>query len=204
MMKIKVMTSIAGLALLSAVIAPVAIAQTTTTPQMAVTINKNGKVTLTGTIASISGNTLSVASWGGQWSVDATSAKIVRRYGGTSSLSEFQNGDQVAVQGTAAQSGWTITATNIRNNSIQTRNASFSGTISNFNASNQTFTLGTTARGNVTISVSGSTTILLGGKQAAFSSLANSPRATVSGIWGRNQSTVIASKISARLATSTN
>ncbi|MCX6702282.1 MAG: DUF5666 domain-containing protein, partial [Candidatus Wolfebacteria bacterium] len=145
---------------------------------------------------------LNVASWGGTWVVNAANAKLTRRFGGASNLSEFQNGDLLAISGTVAQSGWAVTAGTIKNNSIQTKNASFSGTISNFNASNQTFTLQTTSRGNVAISVNASTTILLRGKQVNFSDLASSTRATVSGIWDRNQSAFMASKIIGKITAS--
>ncbi len=171
-----------------------------TTPKvsMRVTISPAGNANLEGTVASISGSILNVASWGGTWSVDTSSAKLLRRFGAASSLSEFQAGDAVAVTGTASQSGsWAITAKQVRNSSIQMKNAAFSGIISNLSGSN--FTLTTTSRGAVAVTVNSDAKVYLNGKASTVSSLANGMSATISGVWNRNESTVAASKISARV-----
>ncbi len=170
-------------------------------PSMRVVIGPAGNANLEGTISSVSGSTLNVASWGGTWSVDTSSAKLVRRFGGTSSLSEFQTGDSVAVTGTALTSGWVITAKQVRDNSIQVKNAAFSGTISNLSGSS--FTLTTTSRGAVSVTVNSDAKVYVDGKVSSVSALANGMRATISGVWDRNQSTVNASRVSARSVKST-
>jgi len=53
---------------------------------MSININSKGVASLQGTIASISGTTLTINSWGGAWNIDASTAKIVRRFGGTANL----------------------------------------------------------------------------------------------------------------------
>lgn len=164
-----------------------------------VNIGPAGNANLRGTIASISGLIINVDSWGGTWIVDATSANLIRRFGGKSNISEFMVGDSVDVRGTVSPSAsWTIIAKTVRDYSIQERNATFSGTISNVNQQAQTFSFTTNARGVLNVTMDAAVKIYVNGKPAAFSDLADGMRATVHGVWNRKQDGLIAKKILAK------
>jgi len=148
-----------------------------------------------GKLASISGTNLTVTSWGGNWNVDASSAKLARRFGGASNLTEFLAGDSLTIIGTVATtSSWTIKAKAVRNEFIQVKNANFSDTISNLSASG--FTL-TTTKQTIQVTVDSNTKVRLDNKTSTFASLTNGMTAQVKGVWNRTQSTVMASNINA-------
>lgn len=167
------------------------------TPPMSVTINRSGHAVLEGTIASISGSTIMVNSWGGQWSVDTASAKLVRRFGGASNIGEFIAGDQVTITGTAGASAWQIKAKTIKNLSIQQLNVSPTGLISNTNVSNNTFDLTTGGKTPKTyhVLVTAATKLTIKGKTAVFSDLKESMTARVWGVLNRNNSDLSATKV---------
>ncbi len=159
----------------------VAFAQTTSTTasdtvnsspaqRMVLQVGPAGKVLLRGTLDSVSATSITVKSWGGDWTVNVPSSAQVLPQG--DALLSFQKGDFVGVQGTVNQSGsWMIDATLIRdwtarqalNQQIKTNVQSvhdtmsagpktIQGTLSNLDATAQTFTL--TASGGTTYSVS--------------------------------------------------
>ena len=77
-------------------------------PAMILEVNKNGGVTLRGTIEAISAGSLVVKGWGGDWTIDVPSASV-------SQISSFKTGDFVGVNGTVSQSQpWTIEAKLVR------------------------------------------------------------------------------------------
>lgn len=168
----------------------------------AVQITKSGEVKLVGKLTAISGTNLTVASWGGNWTVDASKAEIVRRFGGDAGLSEYQVNDILTVHGQASMTGMSVAAKVIKNESIQKRGANFVGVISGINASSTTaFTLKTEKNGLLSITTSASTTVMINGQAASTTvGLANGMYAQVSGVWNRANSTVIASSIIARTA----
>ncbi len=198
----------AGLALASlAVGASLAIAETTSvspssvsspenktpaTPAMMITINQNSKGRIAGTVASVSASTLSVNSWGGVWVVDISNAKLVRRYGGTASISEFQKGDGVVVSGTVSGSGFAVTATEVQNTSIQTRNVNPSGTVSNVTSDG--FTL-TAKSATYSVIVGSNTTINLNGKKTTAADITNGVKVQVWGVLDRTQSIITATRV---------
>lgn len=143
-------------------------------------VSSGGRVLLRGTIDAISSGTLTVKSWGGDWTIDvATTSTKVLPYGAT--LSSFQQGDFVGVLGTVSQSsGFTVNATLVRDwtarqalnqqirqniqavrqekRSMTPRN--YQGTLSNLDASTGTFTLTTGAGTNYTVSLTSSAEVL--------------------------------------------
>ncbi len=147
--------------------AGVAFAQTTsavvTTPAASqpqvLTVGAAGRVLLRGTISAVSAGSVTVKSWGGDWTVNVPSAAEVLPQGST--VSGFQAGDFVGVQGTIDQgASWTVTASLIRdwtarqalNQEVkanvqavrQTEAAgpkTIQGVLSNLDATAQTFTL---------------------------------------------------------------
>lgn len=163
---------------------------------MTVSINGNGRAMVRGTLDAINSNSLTLKSWGGEWTANLSSdTKLTRRFSGASSLSEFKTGDWVQVSGTAnPNAAWTVTANAVRDLSIQTRNASFFGTVSNL--SGGSFTLTTKNRGDVQVTVNSDAKITVDGKTgAAVSDLKNGMTGSVSGVWDRTQSTVLASRV---------
>jgi hypothetical protein len=157
-----------------------------------ISIERNGNTRLMGIINSVSGTSLSIASWGGTWTVDASSAKLLRKYGGASSISEFQNGDSVTVSGIASMSSLSIVAKHVQDTSIQSKNVNPSGTISNI--SGTSFTL-TTSSKSYQVSTDSSTKITINGKASSFTNLAPSVVARVQGVLDRNNSSIKATRI---------
>ncbi len=171
---------------------------------MALTVSASGQAMLRGTLQSIGSNFVVVTSWGGNWTINVNSSTtFVRRFGGTSGLLEFVIGDNIQVNGKISQSAvWTIDAKNIKNNSIQARNANFAGTISGLSGS--MFTLTTPRRGDVKVTVNADARIMVNGATSTVSGLQNGMRADVKGAWNRNQSTVMASRVVARTPNAAN
>ncbi|MBU6323422.1 MAG: hypothetical protein KGI41_03490 [Patescibacteria group bacterium] len=122
-------------------------------------VNKSGGVLLRGTVSSVASDSVTVKSWGGDWTVNVSSAASVLPRG--AALSSFQAGDFVGVQGTVnGSAGWTVDATLIRdwtarqalNQQIKTNvqavhttmangPRTIQGTLSALDAAAQTFTL---------------------------------------------------------------
>ena len=120
-----------------------------------VDIGANGNVLLRGTIDSVAANSLTVKSWGGDWTVNIPSSATLMP---TTDMTQFSVGDFVGVTGTVdSSSSWTVSATLVRDWTVQgqvktnktevnaTMKASspknWQGTISNINTSSNSFTL---------------------------------------------------------------
>jgi hypothetical protein len=173
----------------------------TATAPMMVNIGPKGNVELRGTLSSVSGNTLTIASWGGNWIVDAANAKLTRKEGGKSSgLSEFQIGDWIAVNGSVGtSSAWFISARHVRDESLVVRKAAMSGTISNLNSSNSSFTFSVKNGKTASVTVNTDAKIWVGKASSTFSGLSNGMFAEVSGLWNRTQETIFAGMVRARI-----
>lgn len=124
-------------------------------------IGPSGKTLLRGTIVSAASGSLTVKSWGGEWTVSVPASASVLPQG--TALSSFQTGDFVGVQGTVdGTAAWTVDATLVRDwtaraaltQQIKTNAAELQqvmaagprntqGTLSALNASAQSFTLTT-------------------------------------------------------------
>lgn len=205
MMKNKIAIAVSGIVAVSALAVSIAGAETTATTstvvtatpsvKMAVQINASGKTILDGLIASITANAITVNSWGGAWTINIGSdTKLIRRFGGNSTTSEFVVGDIVSVNGTASKdAAWTINAKIVKNMSIQARNASFSGTISNLRGN--TFTLATRERKTVNVTMNADVKVRAGNRAKTTAALANGATVLVSGVWDRTQATVMAAKV---------
>lgn len=140
-------------------------------PQV-LTVSAAGKVLLRGTVSAVSTGSVTVKSWGGDWTVNVPTTADVLPQGST--VSGFQTGDFVGVQGTIDQSGsWTVTASLIRdwtarqalNQEIKTNvqavrqteasgPRTIQGVLSNLDASAQTFTLTNAGGTAYTVSLS--------------------------------------------------
>ncbi|MDE2079594.1 MAG: hypothetical protein KGI73_04395 [Patescibacteria group bacterium] len=136
---------------------------TTVSQQPVLNVAASGNVLLRGTVVSTGSGTVTVKSWGGDWTVNVPASAAVLPSG--TALSSFQAGDFVGVQGTVNSSAnWTVDATLIRDwtvraalrqqikTNVQQAHTTMSsgprvtqGTLSNLEATAQTFTLTTSA-----------------------------------------------------------
>ncbi len=87
----------------------------TLSQHMIVQVGPAGKVLLRGIIDSVSNGSLTVKSWGGDWTVNVSGATQVLPVAVGNDLTQFKAGDFVGVQGTVSQSAsWTIDAMLVR------------------------------------------------------------------------------------------
>ncbi len=131
-------------------------------------ITNNGKVLVRGAkVTAISGNVITANTlWGSAnmvWVINSDTAKTkhVRRFGGSSTISEIAIGDFLSFQGvlvTATASPLTVDATIIKDWSNQKKNANFEGTVSSVTGTS--FLLATKKSGNVTVNTTATTSII--------------------------------------------
>lgn len=130
-------------------------------PAMVLEVNQHGKVLLRGTLVfvSSSSNSLTVKSWGGDWTISVSSSTEILPNG---DITKFQTGDFVGVQGVVNKDAlWSINATVVRDwNAVQAINTerkenkkeaeeimktslpkNWQGIASNVNTSNNSLTL---------------------------------------------------------------
>ena len=148
---------------------------------------------VSGTVTGISGNTITLTSSASTtpFTVDATNAKLLRKFGASMVITDIQTGDTLQVRGTV--SGSSVIATTIRDMSLQAKNGTFSGTISAMNGTS--FTLQSKERGSQTINTTSTTVFKKNGQAATLSDLASGQTVTVSGVWDRTNSNVTATKV---------
>ncbi len=148
-----------------------------------------------GTVVGVNGTTLTVNKNGTTVSVDASSAKFIRRFGGASSVSELSVNDVVAVTGKWTDSTKTaVTATVVRDVSIQKRRDLFTGIVSSVTGTG--FVVNTPKRGSQTVVVS-DTTKYAGrrGTTVSLSTIQVGDRVTVRGMWDRTSNTITADMV---------
>ena len=86
---------------------------TTPVPPMMLLVGPQGRVLLRGTVDSVSTTSITVKSWGGDWTVNVPSTAQIMPRGAV--LTNFHHGDFVGVQGTVSSIGsWTIDASLVR------------------------------------------------------------------------------------------
>lgn len=141
-------------------------------------INDNGKVLVRGAkITAINGAMITAGNaWGSStmtWNVDTTTAKMLRRYDGSSSVSEMKVGDYISFNGTldTTVSNFTVRATTIKDWSVQVKNSSFDGTIKSIDATAMSFVLTSNNRGDITVTTDANTKIMRGDTTIAVSGL---------------------------------
>ncbi len=107
--------AVAGVAFAQTASTATSVSTSVTTPsqQMVLQVGPAGKVLLRGTIDSVSATSITVKSWGGDWTVNVSASASVMPQG--VALTDFKQGDFVGVQGTVNSSaGWTVDATLVR------------------------------------------------------------------------------------------
>lgn len=150
------------------------------------------QVALSGKVTAVNGSTLTITvSNGTTYAVDASQAKLIRRFGGSMTVSDVQVNDQIYVQGTLT--GTAIKARAIQDNSLQTRNGSFTGTIQSISGSS--LVLQTQNKGMQTVMFTSATKIMRGNVSATWSNLAAGNTIRVEGVWNSTNNNVAASKI---------
>ena len=182
------------------------------TEPMVLEIGAAGRVLLRGTVESASANSLTVKSWGGSWTVTVPANAEVWPSG--TAVSSFQLGDFVGILGTVNQNAsftvdakivhdWTARITarqGITRNIRAVREVMrlgtprvVEGTLSNFDASAETFTL--TARNGTSYSVSlvsGAKTLQKNWATLDFSTVQNGDLVRV---WGPVASSTISASV---------
>lgn len=118
------------------------------------------------------------------------STKLLRRFGAKSSVDEMQMGDKLSIRGTWANTEKTsLTATWIRDESIQKRNASFTGTVTS--TSDTSFVLQPVRRKPQTVTVSSETKLTdRRGGSINESDVQTGNKVIVSGVWDSTNSTL--------------
>ncbi len=199
--------------------AGLAFAQTTTTTStvpsstqpMVLQIGAKGAVLLRGTVDSVSSDSVTVKSWGGDWTVNVpTSAKVLPQ--GTT-VSDMKTGDFVGVQGTVDSTGnFMVNATLIHdwtarqalNQEIKTNVQSvretmasgprtIQGTLSNLDATADTFTLTNAAGTAYSVTLDSGAKIL--GKNWATITLGQATNGDTVRVYGTVSSTAIAASV---------
>ncbi|HRH31519.1 MAG TPA: DUF5666 domain-containing protein [Candidatus Paceibacterota bacterium] len=168
-------------------------------------ITDSGKVLVRGAkVASVSGSTITATTtWGSvamNWTVTTDSnTKLLRRYGGSSAMTEIAVGDFISFQGnlvTGTASPMTVLAKTIKDWSVQKKNATFEGTVSSI--SGTTFVLATKKDGNITVSTVAGTQYMKNGSTGAFADIAVNGKVAVTGLYNNLTHTLEASKVSVK------
>ena len=182
------------------------------TEPMVLEIGAAGRVLLRGTVESASADSLTVKSWGGSWTITVPASAEVLPHG--TAVSGFGQGDFVGVLGTVNQSaGFTIDAKIVHDWTARmtarqgiTRNIRavrevmrsgtprvVEGTLSNLDASAETFTLTAKSGTNYSVSlVSGAKTLQRNWATLDFSTVHNGDTVRV---WGPVASSTISASV---------
>lgn len=178
---------------------PATSTQPTVAVKQAVTITPRGEVVLQGKLKAVNASSLVVTSWGGDWVLNfSPTTKFLRRFDGTATLAEFSIGDAISAHGKINTSAaWTIDATKVKDDSIQTYDAVFVGVISNL--SGNTFNLTTTRGFTLKVTVAADAKIMVNDKAGTLVDLANGKAVVASGLWNTQLSLLSANKVVVRI-----
>lgn len=143
-----------------------------------------------GTITVIGTNNFSMTGEDGTFQVNITdNTKLLRKFGGKSSLSEFAVGDEVVVFGKFTDDTKSIIdAKIVRNNSIQKRWGAFFGKVTAINSDN--FLMETLERGTQTVYFGTAKFVNRKEQSIAYSDVKIGHRVRVKGIWDKTLSEI--------------
>jgi hypothetical protein len=151
---------------------------------------------ISGTVVSVSGNSITLTgSKGVSYTVDATNAKFIRRFGAAMQLSDIQTGDMLLVTGVV--SGTSVAAKTIRDQSLQAHSGTFVGTVSAVNGTG--FTLQSKQRNSQTINTTSATVFKKGTASSSLGDIAVGQTVTVRGVWDRTNSNVTATRVTIKV-----
>ena len=185
--------------------APVA---TAVSHPMVLQIGPKGAVLLRGTIDSVSSGSVTVKSWGGDWTVNVPASASVLPQG--TALSDMKQGDFVGVQGTVdSTANFTVDAKLIRDwterqavrqeirSNVQAVRATMSrivqGTLSNLDATAETFTLTNAAGTAYSVSLSSGAKVI--GKNFTTIQLSQATNGDMVRVYGTVASSTISASI---------
>ncbi|MES2023158.1 MAG: hypothetical protein V4439_00555 [Patescibacteria group bacterium] len=154
-------------------------------------IYDNGKVLVRGAkVTGVSGTVVSAyTTWGSvtlNWAVNAgTGSKVIRKYGGVSSVSEVSVGDFISFHGdlvTTAGTPLTVNADTMKDWSIQKKGASLNGMVKSVDAVGMKFVLSNEDRADVTVMVTSSTKIMKGDMVGTFADIVVGAKVSARGV----------------------
>lgn len=146
-------------------------------------------VKLKGTISSIGGSSIVVSTDGGTYTVNITGdTKLLKRFGGEATLSEFVVGHTVQVVGKwTDENKTTVDARLIRNVSIQKRFGVFTGSVISVGGDN--FVL-ETKRGNQTVYVGSAKIVNRKGETITLADIMAGHKVRAKGMWDNTNNMV--------------
>ncbi len=156
---------------------------------------------VTGKITAMSGTTvpatLTITAGATVYTVEVTSATtIVRKYNGGTDLGEFMVGDTVEVRGTLSNDvANTITATKLKNVSIQRVGGTFKGKVVSRNCDDNYFTFKPDSRDEQKVYFTTGTKFIRGGEKIGCASLQVNERAKVIGLWRKTENRIDADRV---------
>lgn len=171
------------------------------------TVSTAGNMTFTGLLTAISGvsvpASLTVTVGATVYTVEVTTTtEIVRRFNGQSDLNEFIVGDAIEVRGTAsADSANVVTATRIRDVSVQRAGGTFKGSITALDCANSRFTFKPRERVEQTVYIGTATKIIRGGEKVGCADLKVNEEAKVIGLWRQASNRIDADRIIVKMQT---
>jgi len=146
--------------------------------------NRNRRVLTKALVTVIDGYNITATKNSEIYTIDATNAKLHRRYNARAAFSEILAGDTIIVWGTT--DGTNITARKIQDLSIQKWKATFNGSITAIDRENNNFTLQTNSRGLQAVNVYDYTKFKYRNRTAkTFADLKIGDRIVAKGIWNR-------------------
>lgn len=146
--------------------------------------NRNRRVLTNALVTNIAEFTITATKNSVTYTIDATNAKLHRRYNARAAFSEMINGDTISVWGTI--DGTNIIAKKIQDLSIQKWKATFNGSITAIDSANNNFILQSNARGTQTVNVYDYTKFKYKKRTAkTFTDLQVGDRVVAKGIWNR-------------------
>ncbi|MEK7639763.1 MAG: DUF5666 domain-containing protein [Patescibacteria group bacterium] len=156
---------------------------------------------VTGTLTAMSSAsvpaTLTVKAGATIYTAEVTSATtIVRRYNGSTDLGEFLVGDTVEVRGTLSNDvANTISATKLKNVSIQRVGGTFKGKVVSRNCDAGYFTFKPEGRDEQSVYFTANTKFIRGGEKISCASLVANERVKVIGLWRKADARIDADRV---------
>jgi hypothetical protein len=160
-----------------------------------------GLTAVTGTLAAMSGvtspATITLTAGATTYTVEVSAnTKVVRRFNGTSDLGEFLIGDTLQVKGKLSDAAANIiTATWIKDLSVQRAGGTFHGSIVSLDCANSKFTYLPDKRVEQTVNLSANTKFIRGGEKIVCGDLKNGERAIVIGLWREANKNIYADRV---------
>lgn len=168
-----------------------------------------GQTTVTGTLTAMSGTTvpatLTMTSGATTYTISVSATtKIIRRYDGGSNLGEFVIGDTLQVKGVLSNDAAnTITASKVKDWSIQRVGGTFKGVVVSTSCAVKTFIIKPDDRAQQTVYFTDTTKFTRGGEKSSCVGLSIGERLKVIGLWRKASNRIDADRVIVDLKTIT-